>query len=509
MNGTSSKRRWGVLPALALALWWGQGTFAAPKPAVPPVKPIALNAPETLRESAKYGVYLQAARIGAMATRTFDTRNEGKPALRVEADTSLKLAALGAPVEQVIAMQQLMDPSGKPLFTRLDMTSMGRRTVIEARYEAERVVCDIDAGGQKSKKIVPIPKGVTLEGDPQLSPAGDQVLKVGQKETVYFFEPLNLSIHKVETEVLRSEKRTLGGKEIEVFLLKSTSSATGSSESWVDAKGQLLEDTNQLGLRIVREDVEAEGPVTAYVPPKDFAVATSVMTNVRLKDPRTLSALRLRLSGVPEERLFLSDTRQKISERAKDGDRWSALYQLISRPLPERCLPLAKPGDDTPGLGDAVYLGLDDPQIRSRAKELVQKETDRGIVARRIRSWVNGHMKKPNNVGTPRSAGEIMRSRDGVCRDYATLFTAVARAAGLPTRVCSGLIYHEGAFFYHAWVECRLTGEADGWYAFDPTLKDDFVDATHIKLAQGDPVEMYGAVAAVGQLKAEILSSEP
>src|SRR5688500_18933011 len=117
-------KRWVALLALTPALWWGHGALSAPKPAAPSAKTVSATTsePGKLRESAKYGVYLQSARIGAMATRTFDTKSDGKPAVRLEADTSLKLAALGAPVEQVIAMEQLMDAAGKPLFTRLEMT---------------------------------------------------------------------------------------------------------------------------------------------------------------------------------------------------------------------------------------------------------------------------------------------------------------------------------------------------------------------------------------------------
>ena len=77
--------------------------------------------------------------------------------------------------------------------------------------------------------------------------------------------------------------------------------------------------------------------------------------------------------------------------------------------------------------------------------------------------------------------------------------------AGVPTRICSGIVYFDTGFFYHAWVECQLTAGDDGWYPFDPTLDEDFVDATHIKFAQGDPLDMYGAIRVVGQIKAEVL----
>jgi transglutaminase-like putative cysteine protease len=201
----------------------------------------------------------------------------------------------------------------------------------------------------------------------------------------------------------------------------------------------------------------------------------------------------------------LSDARQRVAERRKEGETWSVTYHVGARDLPETCLPAAGPGAEGPGLGDAPYLNVTDPAIRRQAEALAGEERDRGLIARRIRAWVRGHVTKLTNVGAPRGAAEIMTSRDGVCRDFATLFAAVARAAGVPTRLCSGVLYFREGFFYHAWVECRLTDGEDGWYAFDPTLDDDFVDATHIKFAQGDPAAMFGVVRVVGRIRAEVI----
>jgi transglutaminase-like putative cysteine protease len=457
------------------------------------------------REQARYGIYLQDQRIGGMQSRVFDARHAGKPATRMEADMDVKIVALGSPVEQTLRMTYVLDPKGRPLTSSMTMSSAGRTTRIVARYEARQVVCNIDAAGQKSGKVVPIPAGVTLVGDPDVAKGKGAPLKVGQKAVLHFFEPMTLTIHKMETEVVKTETRSLGGKPTRTFLIRTRNSFAGESDTWVDGKGELLEDRSTLGIRIVREDLGAVAPTTAYTPPKDFAVATSVTTAVKIEAPRKVRTLRLKVSGIPAADLLISDTRQQVVERREDGGKWTATYLVQARDLPTRALPVAAPGETGPGLGDAPYLGLSDAAIRARATALAGGETDRALIARRIRAWVKGHMQKPSNIGTPRAAPEILASRDGVCRDYATLFAAVARAAGVPTRVCSGTIYFDGGFYYHAWVECRLTAEEDGWYAFDPTLDDDFVDATHIKFAQGDPLEMYGAVRVVGQIQAEVL----
>jgi hypothetical protein len=471
--------------------------IAGPLLAAPAAKP---------KETAKYGVYLRDSRIGSMVSRTFDDVVNNKPATRLEAEMEVKLSALGTEVEQKMAMAHVLNKAGSPLTTDVTMTSLGRVTRINAKYLPDKVLCNVDAGGQKSSKTVPIPKGVTLVGDPQLS-AGDKgdELKVGQKATMHFFEPLTMTIQKVSTEVMKAETRTVGGKPVKAFLMKTVNSMSGGSQSWVDEKGHLLEDNNALGLRLVREDLLSEPSTAKYEPPQDFAVATSVRTTVRLAQPKKTTYLKLKISGLPDEDLILSDVRQRAVERQKDGDKVTVVYDIKARELPADALHVAAPGATGAGLGDAPYLGVSDVEIQKQAKALAAGETNRGLIARRVRAWVKGHMQKPNNVGTPRSAGEIMRSRDGVCRDYATLFAAVARAEGVPTRICSGIVYFDGGFFYHAWNECQLTEGEGGWYAFDSTLDEDFVDATHVKFAQGDPSEMFAAVRVVGNIQAEIL----
>ena len=99
-----------------------------------------------------------------------------------------------------------------------------------------------------------------------------------------------------------------------------------------------------------------------------------------------------------------------------------------------------------------------------------------------------------------------MEHWDGVCREYATLFAALARAAGIPTRLCGGVVYKEGELRYHAWNECRVTDDPGGWIPFDATADGDFVDATHVKPSQGDVTDMYDFAAAVGRLKAQVIS---
>jgi transglutaminase-like putative cysteine protease len=182
--------------------------------------------------------------------------------------------------------------------------------------------------------------------------------------------------------------------------------------------------------------------------------------------------------------------------RAASG---SGMVKEQSDPAPDTQRPTA-----TAYLSPAPYLEVDDPRIQKQAQEIVGDTTDSLEKARRIRAWVYDHMKPKMDIGLIRSATDVLQHPVGVCRDYATLFTALARAAGLPTRVCGGIVYFKDGFFYHAWAEVQPSPSAE-WIPFDATLPTDFVDATHIKFAQGDATAMFGAVRVVGQLKAEVL----
>jgi hypothetical protein len=98
------------------------------------------------------------------------------------------------------------------------------------------------------------------------------------------------------------------------------------------------------------------------------------------------------------------------------------------------------------------------------------------------------------------SALETMSRHAADCTDAAVLLAALGRAAHIPTRVASGLVYSKpsyhgvsNVFLPHTWTLAFVDGK---WKSFDLAL-DDF-DATHIALTIGDGDER--SVLAAGQL---------
>lgn len=68
----------------------------------------------------------------------------------------------------------------------------------------------------------------------------------------------------------------------------------------------------------------------------------------------------------------------------------------------------------------------------------------------------------------------------------------------------NGLVCSEEleGFLYHAWAETRV---GDAWLPVDPTLGQVGVDATHVKLIEGeDPADLVPLVDMIGKLRLEI-----
>jgi transglutaminase-like putative cysteine protease len=161
--------------------------------------------------------------------------------------------------------------------------------------------------------------------------------------------------------------------------------------------------------------------------------------------------------------------------------RWEAIAAAaINDPdVAEFCLPsyLATPNADI-----ADYGTLSFPPGRPMLTGLLE-------LNQRIYKDMNYRSGVTNNSSTAINA---IRTRTGVCQDYAHLMIACLRSIGLPARYVSGYLRtlplagqtkRRGADQSHAWVAAWL-GDAVGWVDFDPT-NNLLVHDEHVTLAWG------------------------
>jgi transglutaminase-like putative cysteine protease len=117
-------------------------------------------------------------------------------------------------------------------------------------------------------------------------------------------------------------------------------------------------------------------------------------------------------------------------------------------------------------LSPSGYVDSDCPEILKIANSLVtDKMTDfeklkmiHDFVASNIKYDYIACMNGDNQLNT---ATSVLHSQQGVCRDYAFTFAALARAAGIPTRVVYGEAIHDPAMGVakHAWNEAYVDGK--------------------------------------------------
>ncbi len=153
-----------------------------------------------------------------------------------------------------------------------------------------------------------------------------------------------------------------------------------------------------------------------------------------------------------------------------------------------------------PFLVPEFNIESDSEEILEKARHISGRDTNPIFVTRKLFKWVYQELEKKPVVSIP-SALEVLRTRVGDCNEHATLLTALLRASGIPARLCVGLVYTRGKFFYHAWTEAYV-GE---WISMDATLNQMPVDATHIKLIEGNLDKQVEIAGLIGALRLKVI----
>ena len=155
-------------------------------------------------------------------------------------------------------------------------------------------------------------------------------------------------------------------------------------------------------------------------------------------------------------------------------------------------------------LQPAEKIESDAPEIIAKAREIAADTKTPEETVRALVSWTSKWLK--DSVDDSGGALTSLTSRYGNCQTHARLYTALARAAGIPTRFVSGLVYLDGkGFLYHSWAESLFNGS---WRAVDPTSNQVPADPTHLKLFEGHTQEdMAPIIAIIGRISINVLDT--
>lgn len=143
----------------------------------------------------------------------------------------------------------------------------------------------------------------------------------------------------------------------------------------------------------------------------------------------------------------------------------------------------------------------DNQQIRSLALSITENSSDQFEKVARLAIFVNRHIKYDESlVGQESDALRVLQSGKGVCVEYSTLFSALARSIGIPVRYLTGYVYNErfNGWVGHTWNEAYI-GE---WVPVDATwLEVGALDSLHIEAGK------YADLSHPQTLSAKVLGS--
>jgi transglutaminase-like putative cysteine protease len=139
------------------------------------------------------------------------------------------------------------------------------------------------------------------------------------------------------------------------------------------------------------------------------------------------------------------------------------------------------------------------PSMAGFARQLrAESEDDVLGFLQGLMSALNEHVvfnPDPSDSGT--SAVAAFGLRRGVCQDYAHIFIACSRSAGVPARLVSGHFLRSDASAVlqsaHAWAEAFVP--EIGWVGFDP-VNNICTNEAHVRLAVG--LDYFGAAPVRG-----------
>jgi hypothetical protein len=469
-----------------------------------------------------YAIRMGEGTIGTSSSR-LDTVPEG---FRLEDVTQLDLLAMGESGSAVVRTRATLSRTLRLLDFEFLLQSGAGDFEARGRMDGDSVLhVELETGGGAPEEVryrVTEPPLVSGALPIRLAKGGE--LRVGRTVRFPVFDPSTVSNRVVEVEVMEVGTRMVTDsavvdpatgrwnpgppREVEAWRIVERYGGI-HVESWIDTDGRIVESTSPLGFSIhrtgfelarqARDDARVRRGEAAFSgQATDLVFSTAIESNVRLDAAGGYDQLRFRLGGTSLEGFDLDGGRQRLEgdTLVVTREAWEGLEPGYSLPYPRMDLREA--------LEPEPLVQSGDPRIRRAAESMVRRggriPTDPVVVAERLARGVYESLRKEVVFALP-SALAVLESGRGDCTEHTVLFVALARSLGLPARTAVGLVYLEGAFYYHAWPEVWL----GSWVAVDPTFGEVPAGAAHLRFLTGTLARQVEVARLIGTLEIEVL----
>lgn len=378
---------------------------------------------------------------------------------------------------------------GKPMRAHGEITKKGVKVTVESGGRRR------EKSLQARDKVYPPP---LLNLYPMM-----QGIRTGKKYRLQMLDVEEIKLQEVTITALGKE--TLAGGEAAVHLRNDLYPFV-DNDIWLDLAGNTIRESVRDGMIVTRAEegsVAGKFIIAAAIARKKWLLDFSLVRVDRpIARPAELKGMTVELSGIPDAMPLFSEGRQK-AERSAGG---RVLFTVIGSPSPPTGGPAAGgvPEQGKPLLSGGGSTTTENGELLALKNAILGEEKDPVRGVERLVRWVAATVTE--SAADDLSPLETVRLKKGSGQSRVRLYDALARAAGIPTRSVAGLTYVAGkGFLYHCWAESY----AGAWLAVDPGSGQVPADATHIKLAEGDPpAELAAHAGMVGRMRARIVAEQ-
>ena len=426
-----------------------------------------------------YSLSLMNTKIGYMLMSTEETEYEGEPVTRNKIDMVMNLKGLGTDITIETTTVEYIGSDLAPRYFRLISNESGSKQV-EGRIVDGIAYIQTTLNGETTESEIAVPPG-TIAYTGVESLFAQNGLKIGDKRDFHTFSLDLLKPIKIELEVIGEETLTYQSAEKQVSVLRQTMDMMGgiTAKQWLDSGGTAYRtEVPLMGFSMVITKTDRETAL-GNTEPVDVVLKTRILPTGKPPTPAAAqleAEVKLLAGNIAEA--IMSNPRQQLEVQTAQSGKLSIQVPRVDA---EACLNLPIQSVESEFLGASAYIQATHPDIQVKAQDILAGERNAWRASEKLCRWVHEAITDKKMSGGFGSSLTVLESLTGDCTEHTVLFIALARAAGIPARICAGIVFVKDAFYYHFWPEVYV----GKWVQMDPTLGQVIADATHIQLDGG------------------------
>lgn len=458
---------------------------------------------------------------GSPCGRSQERVEEDGDRIRTSGRIELRFMRMGEETAIELSSEFIETRAGAPIEARV---SQGGVESVRYLFGDARSVTVERAG---AREVRPLPEGELLT--PRAARAYVRA-RQAEKAAEFRYRTLDVQSGLVAVEItmtrMGEEKRTVLGRESDVVRYQVRNSLIPMpAEELLDAEARVVESSTSVGLGdlVSRLSTKAEADAAHAAAQFDILAGTFIEAKP-IEDFANRRGLVLLVRSKAGPLAALPDSGSQRVRRVDDRT-LRVEVDLNRGGVPsvddESDQRLLRPNEVIDSDHPAIVALLAAANVPPKARPTKRVDALRTFVAR--------HISNKNLGSAFAKASETAASRSGDCTEHAVLLAALMRAAGIPARVASGLVYVPAAagrpagWGWHLWTQGLVnppdaeSPEDLGWVDFDATLPavGPRFHAAHVVVATTDlgggatDPAFARALSFLGSVEIEVESGEP